>query len=284
MARQARQTASERSDTWFVAEIPEGCLHLLPPGGYKFKSSHPGFLDRLPECRFLRWMKFLSILMVGVAVLLVGGCGEKEVLENKPAKETNREVSPFETEERDEVRYVKGETQPFTGTVIWDDFDGLMWKEQPYVDGKGHGTWIETHLNGSRKSETPYVNGEIHGAQIGYCEDGSKKSETVWANGKLMSANVWKPDGQKCPETNLKNGAGKIVSYYKDGSKERKNPYVDGKLHGTQIFYREDGSKRYETSYVNGLKHGTQIWCREDGSKRLERVYENGKKISEKEF
>jgi len=59
---------------------------------------------------------------------------------------------------------------------------------------------------------------------------------------------------------------------------------VDGKLHGTQIFYREDGSKRYETSYVNGLKHGTQIWCREDGSKRLERVYENGKKISEKEF
>jgi len=99
-----------------------------------------------------------------------------------------------------------------------------------------------------------------------------------------MSANVWKPDGQKCPETNLTNGAGKIVSYYKDGSKERKTPYVDGKLHGTQIFYREDGSKRYETSYVNGLKHGTQIWCREDGSKRLERVYENGKKISEKEF
>ena len=120
--------------------------------------------------------------------------------------------------------------------------------------------------------------------RLGMTRTGRRGQKPSGQRERVMSANIWKPDGQKCPETNLINSAGKIVSYYKDGAKYFETSYVDGKYHGTNIFYREDGSKRYETSYVNGLKHGMQIWYREDGSKKLERVYENGKKISEKEF
>ena len=122
--------------------------------------------------------------MVGVATLLVGGCGEEEFIDNKPdeeevpSDETTREVSQKEIDKRDGVAYVRGEAKSFTGTVIWYDFDGLKWKEQPYVDGNANGMWIDTYLNGSKKLETPYVNGQNHGAAIGYFEDGSKYRET----------------------------------------------------------------------------------------------------------
>ena len=69
-----------------------------------------------------------------------------------------------------------------------------------------------------------------------------------------------------------------------DGPKEYETPYVNGKMHGTQIRYREDGSKWVETPYVNGKAHGKQIIYNEDGSKKSETVWENGKAVSGKEF
>ena len=87
------------------------------------------FLYRPVDWCFLRGMKHLSILMVGVA-LLVGGCGEKEVADEKPTKEEAptkvpmREVDEGELEKRDGVQFVKGENIPFTGTAIAYFVDG----------------------------------------------------------------------------------------------------------------------------------------------------------------
>ena len=94
---------------------------------------------------FIRWLKFLNILMFCVELLL-GGCGEKEVRDNyptedgpsceacadccasevetptnatetskeaqeeAPTKVPNREVSIDKLEKRDKIWYVKGET------------------------------------------------------------------------------------------------------------------------------------------------------------------------------
>ena len=65
------------------------------------------FLYRPVAC-FLKRMKYLSILMVGLS-LLFGGCGEKKVLEGKPP----REVSTDELIFRENIAYVRGETEPF---------------------------------------------------------------------------------------------------------------------------------------------------------------------------
>ncbi|MBT6460939.1 MAG: hypothetical protein HOK49_00200, partial [Opitutae bacterium] len=82
-------------------------------------------------------MKYLSSLMVGFA-LLVGGCGEKEVLESKPL----REVSTDELEFRENIAYVKGETEPFTGMRI-DYFENEQKKkETTFKDGLKRGTEI----------------------------------------------------------------------------------------------------------------------------------------------
>ena len=143
-------------------------------------------------------MKYLSILVVGVA-LLAGGCGEKV-----------REVKEDELEIREKLWYFKGENKPFTGTGIDYYRDGSKSHETPHVDGKRHGasiwyfkdgstktsewvhgtgTEIQYHSNGSKLSETPFANGKKHGVAIWYYEDGSKKKkiEIVYENGKEIS-------------------------------------------------------------------------------------------------
>ncbi len=104
-----------------------------------------------------------------VVTLLVAGCGDEEVVENKPAKEeptedTTREVSTDEIEERDGVSYIKGETEPFMGKEI-------------------------THYpDGSKRSEISHQEGKKHGKWIGYSKDGSKSSESIWEDGKKISS------------------------------------------------------------------------------------------------
>ena len=74
---------------------------------------------------------------------------------------------------------------------------------------------------------------------------------------------------------------GTEIWYLKDGS-TKKEKWVHGT--GTQIWYNEDGSKSYESPYVDGKQHGTAIYYKEDGSKHSEIVFENGEFISRKDF
>jgi len=77
-----------------------------------------------------------------------------------------REIARQKLEKRGGVLgllYVKGETEPFTGTAFL------------------------SFANGSKSEVTPYVDGKINGTQIGYREDGSKAMETLYENGKEIS-------------------------------------------------------------------------------------------------
>ena len=56
------------------------------------------------------------------------------------------------------------------------------------------------------------------------------------------------------------------ITYREDGSKEEETPYVEGKLHGTEVDYHRWGDKWRETPYVNGKEHGMQVRYRGDGS------------------
>ena len=129
------------------------------------------------------------------------------------------------------IMYVKGESEPFTGTAIEYREDGSKKWETPYVDGKEHGTVIAYYEDGSKWQEIPWVDGKRHGTAIAYYEDGSKQRENPYVDGKEHGTKI----------------------YYKaDGSKRLEIPYVNGKKHGTEIHYYEDGSKSYEAVYENG--------------------------------
>ena len=166
-----------------------------------------------------------------------------------------REVLYEDLEERERVKYVKGETKLFTGTAIQycKLVPGGVKFIRPAID-EGEG-W--------KRLETPYVDGRRHGMHIIYRKDGSKYREMPYMNGKIE---------------------GKAIEYREDGSKLYDQEYMNGKMDGMLVVYREDGSKKYEVRRFHYKKVGTEVWFSEDGSVLKEVVYEKGKKITETEY
>jgi len=166
-----------------------------------------------------------------------------------------REVLYEDLEERERVKYVKGETEPFTGTMIryCKLVPGGIEFIRPTIDED----------EGWKRSQTPYVDGRANGMSITYRKDGSKYREMPYVKGKAE---------------------GKAIEYREDGSKLYDQEYMNGKMDGMLVVYREDGSKKYEVRRVHYKKVGTEVWFSEDGSVTKEVVYEKGKKITETEY
>ncbi|MDC0157064.1 hypothetical protein OAK38_04810 [Verrucomicrobia bacterium] len=87
--------------------------------------------------------------------------------------------------------------------------------------------WYE---NGQKMSEVNFKDGELDGLATGWYESGQKEQEVNWKDEKVMSAEVWKPDGEKCLETNVKDGNGVWVWYNEDGTESGRSPFKDGEL------------------------------------------------------
>ena len=96
----------------------------------------------------------------------------------------NRTISLSKLEKREGVQYVKGETEPFTGTAIGNYEDNSKW-ETPYKDGKRHGMQI-VYRDEVLFEKRSYIDGKRDGIGIKYDpETGRKMSETLYKNGKL---------------------------------------------------------------------------------------------------
>ena len=67
-----------------------------------------------------------------------------------------------------------------------------------------------------------------HGLSTNWHSNGQKGGDSSWKDGKLMSAVGWKPNGEKCPVTNVKDGNGVVVSYKRDGTELFRSSYKDG--------------------------------------------------------
>ena len=102
------------------------------------------------------------------------------------------------------MAYLSGEDTPFTGKV--EDF----------------------YDNGQKVEEGNYKDGKLDGLYTSWYENGQKREESNWRDDKLVAALVWKPNGEKCPVTNVKDGNGLWVWYKDDGTEEILYTYKDG--------------------------------------------------------
>ena len=66
------------------------------------------------------------------------------------------------------------------------------------------------------------------GISTTWYKNGQKKAEENCKNGKLISVMVWKPNGQRCPETNVNKGTGVLIEYDENGQKMNETKYEDG--------------------------------------------------------
>ncbi len=89
--------------------------------------------------------------------------------------------------------------------------------------------WVKLiYPNGQIMILGQFKYGKPNGLATGWYENGQKRQEENYKDYKLMSAVVWKPNGEKCPVTNVKDGHGLWVWYKEDGTESFRKTYKDG--------------------------------------------------------
>jgi len=193
-----------------------------------------------------------------VALLMVG-CGgpdldDKETLDGIIAEAIDEEKLQKRGQKGEELRYAPNEDTPYTGwtKAMWGNgqikflmqykdgkMDGLgtRWYENGqkqaegnYKDGKLDGLWTDWYENGQKELEANWKDDKEEGLWTSWYENGQKESEQNYKEGKPMSVVVWKPNGEMCPVTNLKNGNGILVWYRDDGTVDFRVTIKDGEL------------------------------------------------------
>ena len=96
-------------------------------------------------------------------------------------------------------------------------------------------------------------------------------------DGLFITIAVWKPNGEKCPATNVKKGNGVRVWYKDDGTEGGRWIYKDGKV-VSRTSYHSNGQKKEEATYKDGEMDGLETGWYMDGQKDAEVNYKNGKK------
>ena len=100
--------------------------------------------------------------------------------------------------------------------------------EEEYKDGELHGLTTAWHENGQKGLAAEYKDDAAHGDLTAWYENGQKRSEQEWKNGKLVKAKTWLPDGSDCPDTNVEDGTGTMVTYDKDGEETSREEFKNG--------------------------------------------------------
>ncbi|MBI68428.1 MAG: hypothetical protein CMJ38_00090 [Phycisphaerae bacterium] len=295
-------------------------------------------------------MKILpSVLLVG---LLLAGCGEVQEEEaidwddNESRDKIIAEALEFGYMPDKELRWkdsilaphfvrrkviVKSTKRLFTGWMK-DMYDNEQIKSlKQYKDGIGDGLRIEWYEHGQKKREATHKDGKLvtavawkpngekcpetnilngNGVSVEYSklntggfaqtyrstykegevvigendqcwsswyENGHKCEEKIYKEGKLMSAVVWKPNGEKCPVTNVVNGNGVWARYNEDGTEKSRDTYKDSKRNGLSTRWDENGQKQEEENWKDGKQDGLETRWYSNGQKRSERNWKDDK-------
>ena len=119
-------------------------------------------------------------------------------------------------------------------------------------NGKFDGLGTEWYKNGQKKIEIRFKDGKSDGLGTQWYDNGQKKIEGNYKDGKLISCEVWKPNGGKCPVSNIVNGNGELVNYNDNGSENSRTDFENGKVslkkQSAQTWVNSTG-EAYVTSY-----------------------------------
>ena len=154
-----------------------------------------------------------------VALLLVG-CGEDSKKPGGDSLESNQSSAETPTAKSPEV-----------AKVVVDDHQLQFRGDFAYFEGQRFtGVAVKKYPNGQKMNEGTHKDGKWHGLWTEWYENGQKKWEETWKDGNLVTATVWKPNGEKCPDTNVVNGNGIMCWYHDNGQKRGEATFKDGKL------------------------------------------------------
>ena len=160
--------------------------------------------------------------------------------------------------------------------TLWYE-NGQKKEEENYKDGELDGLLTWWYENGQKKVEETFKDGKWDGLATVWFDNGQKSREETFKDGKMVSATAWKPNGEKCPITNIVDGNGVIVRYREDGTENYRYSYKDGEL-VEDVSYREDGTVGFRHIWKDG-KQVDSVSYREDGTVSERYTYKKGELV-----
>ena len=142
-------------------------------------------------------MKKIKVLFAIIFILLFASWGKL------------REVNITDTEIRECIVYVKGETEAFTGIIKSYYENGNLKSEDNFKDDKQEGLSKEYYENGNLKVEANFKDGKQEGLFKEYYENGNIRMETNFKDDKFE---------------------GLFKLYYENGYLIAEHYYKDGKI------------------------------------------------------
>jgi antitoxin component YwqK of YwqJK toxin-antitoxin module len=127
-----------------------------------------------------------------------------------------------------QLTYIPNQDTPFTGKAVGYWPNGQKEMEWNYKDGIKEGLVNGWYESGQKAGEANYKDGKNDGLSTSWYKNGEKRIEQTCKDGKPMSAKAWKPNGEKCPVTNLKDGNGVWVVYDEAGTEWFRDTFKDG--------------------------------------------------------
>ena len=164
------------------------------------------------------------LLSLFVALLMVG-CGEGLLLEKLHLNGKHTEYYD-DGQKKEEGNYKDSEKEG-----LWTKWyeNGQKAQEENYKNGKLDGLSTYWYENGQKEWEANWKDGNQHGLSTHWYENGQKEGESNWRDGKIISAVHWKPNGEKCPVTNIdEDGNGFWLEYKDDGTESYRFIFKDG--------------------------------------------------------
>jgi antitoxin component YwqK of YwqJK toxin-antitoxin module len=107
------------------------------------------------------------------------------------------------------------------------------------IDEDGNGVVVWYNDDGKKKEKINFKNGKEDGLQESWYANGQKGQESSYKDGKLMSVVAWKPNGEKCPVTNMKHGNGIVIWYNEDGKGRSRATFRGGEAVDFQTVPKE---------------------------------------------
>ena len=187
------------------------------------------------------WFKEImkaSLFALFVALLMVGCGGEAK----KPAEdmtESNQSSAKTPPAKSLQVAKIDLDDRETRDKIIAEaiERDKLQKQgtkgEELYApnDKAAYTGWVKLmYPNGQIMILGQIKDGKQDGLVTKWYENGQKSQEENYKDYKLMSAVGWKPNGEKCPVTNVKDGNGVWVWYKEDGTESFRKTYKNGEI------------------------------------------------------
>jgi antitoxin component YwqK of YwqJK toxin-antitoxin module len=150
--------------------------------------------------------------------------------------------------------------------------NGNKFHQGYYKVGRKNGIFVFWGKNLTKIREQNFKAGKLDGVCTAWYENGSKSALQTFSEGKILSAIGWKPNGERCPSTEVIDGVGIIISYT-EGIPDATTAQTSKPNELFVIERYENGNKREEGYYMNGKKAGLWIYYRPDGTEFFRKTY-----------